>query len=69
VCHQTHRLLVTYFLRNISICGSVISTEASHSFTVRGTVEKSASLPKSDSPGRTADSSTSLRSGRNDISK
>jgi hypothetical protein len=40
--YQTHRLLVSD-LRNISI--SVISTEASHSFTVRGAAEKSAFLP------------------------
>ena len=38
---------------------SVLSAEAPHSFTVRGAVEKSASLPEArGSVGRTADSST-----------
>jgi hypothetical protein len=41
-------------LWNISICGishrSVLSTEASHSFIVRGAVEKPASLPKPAAP-------------------
>ena len=68
-----HRLLLSDFLWKISICGishrSVLSTEAlSQLYRERRSGETRFST-EADSMGRTADSSTPLRSGRNDTLK